>query len=415
MKSMPRAKEGRWAPTCVVAVLIAAGCRAPSPPPFPNWLSEEKPTISPAEREGFKKCVRIAEEAAERTKEYASRVNFTPIYRERIVERLTPLISEMRGVVAGPFGFDFSPEHPGQQKTFRRGFLMLGKALEWRIDRKAREGEFDAAVADCVTAIALGIRLNGGGAIDADLGLTIADDARKALAPHLMKLSSGNLERLYAGVRSALENRPPLAAAIRNERLNMLAGVQWVQDAYRDHRLKSIEKALRSDVSDAADYLERIRKDDTEKRPEYFRGFADEAERWYQHFLKLASLNARQRAKVSEPVLEEERPWRRFAKHLFQSSAPLFSRRDATLARTRLLALQAALLARVKRLGGAPNDLFGFPESLIVDPYSGEPFVYRTEGRVFRIYSVGSDFKDDGGETDEARSMPDLKLEGGRP
>jgi hypothetical protein len=45
------------------------------------------------------------------------------------------------------------------------------------------------------------------------------------------------------------------------------------------------------------------------------------------------------------------------------------------------------------------------------DPYSGRGFVYRVDGADYRLYSVGADIKDDGGETDETYTAPDLMLE----
>jgi hypothetical protein len=37
--------------------------------------------------------------------------------------------------------------------------------------------------------------------------------------------------------------------------------------------------------------------------------------------------------------------------------------------------------------------------------------VYRVDGRDFQVYSVGNDFKDDGGATNEFFDAPDLTLE----
>ena len=45
------------------------------------------------------------------------------------------------------------------------------------------------------------------------------------------------------------------------------------------------------------------------------------------------------------------------------------------------------------------------------DPYSGKPFVYAVSKDRFLLYSVGSNGIDDGGNTDETFSAPDLTLE----
>ena len=84
---------------------------------------------------------------------------------------------------------------------------------------------------------------------------------------------------------------------------------------------------------------------------------------------------------------------------------------DASLARTRLLILQSEILSTVKSRRSAPKNLGAFPTALTTDPYSGRPFVYRASGPDFALYSVGADFRDNGGETDESFTAPDVTLE----
>jgi hypothetical protein len=87
---------------------------------------------------------------------------------------------------------------------------------------------------------------------------------------------------------------------------------------------------------------------------------------------------------------------------------------DSTLARTRLLIIEATILQKVKSGDSAPKDLSEFPAPIRTDPYSGDQFIYRADGKDYRVYSVGADFRDDGGETDwDTYSTPDLKLERG--
>ena len=84
------------------------------------------------------------------------------------------------------------------------------------------------------------------------------------------------------------------------------------------------------------------------------------------------------------------------------------------LARTRLLAIEAEVLHQIKAAGRAPASLAALPTALTVDPFTGLPFVYRANGAVYSVYSVGDDQRDDGGETDEGFLRPDLTLEKGR-
>ena len=79
----------------------------------------------------------------------------------------------------------------------------------------------------------------------------------------------------------------------------------------------------------------------------------------------------------------------------------------------RLLIAEAWVLGQVKSTGAAPKDLSRLPQELTTDPYSGAPFPYAADGADYHLYSVGADLKDDGGDTDETYSQPDLKLEKG--
>ena len=40
------------------------------------------------------------------------------------------------------------------------------------------------------------------------------------------------------------------------------------------------------------------------------------------------------------------------------------------------------------------------PDSIFIDPYTGNPFLYKPEGDTFLLYSVGRNLADDGGHHD---------------
>jgi len=119
----------------------------------------------------------------------------------------------------------------------------------------------------------------------------------------------------------------------------------------------------------------------------------------------------KERQALSAPAPARQRPWKRFAMAFFGIGKPILAMNDATCARTQLLILECVLMSRAKSDGRTPDDLRGFTRSLTIDPYSGQPFVYRTDGKSYRLYSVGSDLVDDNGDTDESFSKPDLTLE----
>jgi hypothetical protein len=59
------------------------------------------------------------------------------------------------------------------------------------------------------------------------------------------------------------------------------------------------------------------------------------------------------------------------------------------------------------RLPEALSDLVpDYLPSVPIDPYSGQPLVYRPQGESFLLYSVGQDRRDDGGRLPTADESP---------
>jgi hypothetical protein len=80
-------------------------------------------------------------------------------------------------------------------------------------------------------------------------------------------------------------------------------------------------------------------------------------------------------------------PWRVFVKQ-----------RAEVRTRLRLLAIDAALLGMFKASGSVPSNLEGFPASLRSDPYSERNLVFVSRGVDYKLYSVGPNGIDDGGD-----------------
>ncbi len=103
------------------------------------------------------------------------------------------------------------------------------------------------------------------------------------------------------------------------------------------------------------------------------------------------------------------RPWH----PLNQTIIPVFqslSERDAELqARTRLLGCAAAVRLYRIRTGRYPSKLEQLHlGDLIIDPFTGKPFIYRVDARKgFLLYSVGSNGVDDGGRCSYASGGSD--------
>jgi len=288
---------------------------------------------------------------------------------------------------------------------------MIGRALVWRVSNECANANFDSAINDSVTATKFGFALSGGDAMDASLGFSTIDDARRALAPNLVSMGAGQLNHLAEGLTSALENAPPLSKTFDHEKEDMLRSVQYVQDAFLKNEFDDLRKQLGPDIRESVETLQNLRDQSSTKQAAYFEGFAHEADDTGRWLSDISELPLEERQHDPGLQLDKNRPWRVFARNFFTAGEPLLAAHDATLARTRLLILTARILADVKANGAAPEDLSGFDKDLATDPYTGRQFVYRAAGKEFNIHSVGEDLQDDGGKTDDSYSTPDLTLE----
>ncbi len=393
-----------------IAALVAVGCSSTPPPPYPNWSQKAAQPIRDAGiSTTFSAYKSAALQAESLGAKYVDRVAFTPGQRKAVELALLPAVTLVRQQNGRPVEFDFSPRAPFTPAPFQKGWRLIGRCLVW--DVQSSGSDLDKAIAEASQATSFGFGLTSGGATDASLGLTIADEARRAIVPRLDEMSADQLDKLASGIQAALLSKPTLQKTIENEHQQMLMGVQTIQDAYVHEDYKELHEKLGNDVKDAITYLQDMHSDDAKKRPIYFEKLASEADTEANWLSSACLLPAVKRVPEVEPKTTEQRPWRKFAKQFFRTCRPLLTMNDATLARTRLLILNCRIMALVKRAGSAPQELGQFPARLRQDPYSGLPFVYRADWQEFYLYSVGQDFKDDGGQTDETFTTPDLMLE----
>jgi hypothetical protein len=392
----------------ILLSLAIGGCKEPTPPEFPAWVAAH--TTAPREdSSGFQEYVAAAKLAEEAAPQYLSRVWFTPGMKENAVKLLSPAMRKVEAASRREPEFDFQSRRPFEPTPHAAGWRLIGRAFTWRIEQAVAREEWSDAMHLFLVSTKFGFDLTGGGAAEASLGLAIADDARRAFAPSLGRLQGGQLDALADSLTRMLESKPPMSATIEHERLNMLQAVQFVQDAYRDARYDELRKHLGNDIRPAIEYVEGLRKDDLTKRAPYFEKFAQEAEMYAKWFLAQSEKPLSEREE--SPRLESDRPWRRFSKHFFTGLSSLQAIADSTMARSRLLVIEASVLAEVRRTDRAPLELESVPDWLKTDPYTGKPFIYRANGSDYRIYSVGSDLRDNGGESDDTFTAPDLRLE----
>jgi hypothetical protein len=395
-----------------VLVLAVCGCGSPPESPFPDFLAGVRAEHPASGHGAYSSLAQAAANAEELAGPDLKRVYFTPKKRTDLIERLRGPVEQSIRASASSIEMPERAVEPFETLPCQAGWRMIGRCLIWRAERAIAAGDQAQAVSLVLAATRLGFVLTGGSATDAQLGFHLVDEARRTLAPAIGLLSAGDLRRLGTGIEAALSRRPDVDRVIHNERVSMLKAVQSIQDLYRDKMLGKLSTELGRDIEPVVAALEKLRNEDSEERAQYFKGFAEEADRWLNHFDAAMHMNARQRAKLGQPELAETRPWKRLSKHFFRSLEPLVAMREQSLCRTRLFALQALLLAECKANGSAPATLLGVSKELRMDPYTGADFPYRAEGGRFLLYSVGADLTDDAGETDAASETPDMRLEG---
>jgi hypothetical protein len=390
------AKDGRIYAGLAIA-LTAIGCGGKPAPTYPDYAPATS-LVAISRDNGFSLYVQAADDVEARGHALLTRVAFTAQDKQALYTATEGAIKLLDKGTAMTVTFAFTPHKPFVASPHQVGWGLIGHSLDRHIEDAAQAGQYDVAIGYVLLATKFGFDLAGGGATDASLGLTIVNNARKAFVEYIPQLSAAQLEKLSTGLQNSLRSKPDFSRMVANEKLNMMEGVQYVQNAYRSDSYDELIHKLQSDIRDAVKYLrQEVKPKDEKERPKYFEGFAHEADAEAKWETEMAVLPAMKRNMAKGPDLQGERPWKRFAKHFFQSGRSILEINDATIARTRLFALQAELTKAIKTDQKAPSSLTSFSPDLILDPYNGGTFIYRAQGMNFRIYSVGDNFRDDGG------------------
>lgn len=399
--------RGALARSTVLLALGLAGCHAGKEPPYEQFVRLDQAPYVPRNGSGnaWDAYLIAAQEAADASKGFTleSRMKSGP--REKFMAKVRPALD--RAIRAGslPCQTEFVVRDPFLPRPSHAGFSALGHALVFRIEAAATSGSVASAVEPTLAAHRLAQALAGGDCQDALLGYWIASRARAACAPLLVQMDAGTLGRLGEGILDCYDSDPEVT--LTHEEQSMLAGVQFVQDAYRRKEFDLLETAMYKQARPAIEHLQNIH--DGEERIEYFRGFAAEA--------RFRAADAKRRLGQAAATREDyhppegERPWKRLTGHLFGSVDVYLEMRDRHLARSRLFALTCLAIAGGKSTGNAPAKFAKVADRDKQDPYTFQPLQYRVAGREFRLYSVGLDGRDDAGESDTEGLNPDLTIE----
>lgn len=401
----------------LLAFALLAGCSHREPVPFDKFYPLPLTSIrgayqmAPHGINAFTTYQMVAKKLMLTGGKSLGRVSFHPAQKRAAIEVVEPYIGKIESAMPFPCVFDYQPRTPFSTDFEQMSWDLLGKVLVWKAQDAIIQKDWDAAIRGVTNASKFGFDLMHGNAADASLGFSIADGARKSIAPHLGELSPKQLSRLSQGIKKSLDLNESLENAIANEWLDALCGLQWLQDNYRDGQFRVLSAVFGPEGEDAINYLKNLPTDDP-KRADYFESFRAYIQVSMEYADKIADLPVAKRAALTPPELPKNRPWRRLAKYFVKSPLVLVRLRDSTLARTRLLIIEAELTRLRKLKVPMPKTLDGFSANWAMDPFSGRKFGFQSDQiDTYRVYSVGSDLVDNNGQTDADFTSPDLVLE----
>ena len=391
-----------------IAALVAGGCHFGGSKEDTVFAPPAKPYAPASDSSNAYDAYALAGLDAEAKGGKAlTRVSFFPGEKKKAMADIASAVTKVLLASKNKCDFKFEAHEPFTLADYQSGWRLIGRAILWHVETACEAGDFDKAVSYAVGGTRFGFGLTGGGATDTSLGLAIADELRRAIAPNLAKMSVTQLDRLAHGMKVALEDKPAISTAITNEQSNCMLLLQALQEAAKGGKLKAMQENFGPDSNEAIQRLGEIAGNDSKRRA-YFEGLNEATSKEAKAVLGDAEIPA------SQWDLEPSKPtadWRKLAKQVYGTMRPMLVINNATIARTRLLVLYAEVTRIWRRSKSYPANIDSFAAPLTTDPYSGKPFIYFQNPAEFKIYSVGMNGLDDGGKTDATFTTPDLRLE----
>lgn len=395
--------------TLVPLLLVLAGCHGSADAPYRDFAPAPAPYVpNGASNNAFDAYVLAAGEAESAVAPFRiaplHRTFFTPRQRKDLLKALAPALRRL-AAAKGPCEFRYVPAAPGEPLQGRAAWRLLGRALRWRIDDDLAGDSAQNAVGDAALAFRFANDLCGGGPADRTLGIEIAEDARGAILPALARLDPVGLHRLADAVKAGLGRRPALERTLMNGDNDAALALQSLQTAYQKDDYARFRAALGKDFRD----LESVKDLHGAKRAAFFDALDDDRKRLAAAWQAAAAQAASHREAILDIKLKGDKTRRVFARNFFLVGRPLLAVEDRSVARLRLLVLEAELRRVVRLKHRAPASLDGVTRPWATDPYTGRAFGYLPDGAEFRVYSVGDNLKDDLGDTDAAGLEPDIR------
>ena len=424
------ARTSLFLAAAVLCLSAVSGCHRSEPPKALPIPPPPPPTADASN--AFSVYFSVADEIEKTNSPNLNRTLFFPEGRKQVIAMATDAMRKIQACKL-PAQFPYVPYGPFDPMPRGKGWRLIGRAFAFDITRRIAEEkdrataivradekppappDYSAAIEETIAATRFGFDLTGGGATEADLGMHIVDDARRAMLAAFYDLTPANLRRLRDGIKDALFRRAPIGVTIANEEKKMLLAIDQLHEAYLHRDFAAFDQRLGNEGKDASVALAKLGDNDAE---EYFKTFRDDAHRRATWAYSRAVLNATGRAQLEAELKKQKKfpkfgagLWKRYSWHFCLTLEPLISIDDACVSRTRLFILAAELQARRKVGQRLPPDLAGFTPEIARDPFSGERFIYQSDGESFKVYSVGEDLTDSGGEFHDGYTRPDLGIE----
>ena len=400
-------------------ILVLAGCKKQVPVAFTHWVT----TSSRAQTPGNSAATAFI--AAGAAVDQQAKLSAKPDLKGRLSAPITTRTTffpkqkaEARRVIGNSKNAALSaarrlnlltyvPTGLGMPPAYLSGMRLIGTSLIWDIEEAISNHNYDKAVEACGASTRIGFALMGGGAYEASLGSSIINQARQKMVPVLGMLSGLQLGKLAAAVQKASANRPAMQISIENERDNMLLGLQQAQDFFENNKLDRLQERLGSSAKDTVDMLQSLEKDQ-EKGKALFDWIGNDISVRAEWYLKQVN-NPRQAG--LRPKKDESKSKLMFYRYFGSSLENLVPMLQSTYCRTQLFILECYLKQKMKQQKTLPTSLKSFNKSAVIDPFTGEPFYYKSGQSSYLLYSAGEDGLDNGGATDSSFRIPDLQLE----
>lgn len=372
--------------------------------PYPVYAEIEEPyTPVSGSQNAFDNYCLAAKYTQENAQQFIDRVFFTEELKNQAIEAVGPALTLVRSGTANQSEYvhragDIFEPHP-----YRPAWALLGKCLNWQTERQANSGEYSDAIETARITLRFATDLMGGDASDMTLGVELARDARLNIAKHMVSMSDQQLARWETILTEALNRMPDPVQTLRNEEKIMLLGVQYVQDRYVEGKSSTLIDRLGASVDRSVRHLESMKSD--KDRAAYFENFAQEARNQVAYEIQRISKPHILQPEGFEP--QGERPWRRLTPHLFAGPAQIVDMYREHIVRTRLLMIDAGLRAKKKAGNSLPENLESWG-SHAIDPLTGQHFEYHVAASEHKLYGLGENGRDDGGETDRSGWSPDV-------